>query len=439
MLLAALATAACDDAKRGTPEDAEPAEPSTPKPGTKPGTKPADDPAPAVSESPAPPTSKPSAPRPPVVQAPVAAPPAATPSSRFEERVAEMLRVRKTKVTANPGKTAFAHYKAKRYREAVPLFGAAAVARPTEYKPAFNMACAAALLGDERTAEYALAEALRRDRPTVTAKARKDADLDAMRDTEWFDELLAGNPHGGGVPDEGDDAERGPRKAAFARTWFGSNCADLDIKTDNRRCWDEYLAGDFAFGAPLSLSTTLDIDLSPPAAGPVPKGRWRRVKEKVDIRGVAKTMGVRGGFGLDPVDCESPSDLIPFDDSCPFYRPGFWWPTDELVLLVIPHTQRRTPVTPRTLTLAQWDGAAWKAVTIDSILGDHEIGGAWNLTSGLLLRPDGFEFWTWAAGNADDSDPLELPYLCRIGWHDGALRQACALNWETQFDPFHRD
>ncbi len=226
-------------------------------------------------------------------------------------------------------------------------------------------------------------------------------------------------------------------EATLAPGWYEKHCADLTWAPKDRRCWDHYLIGTFDFGDPLVFDKELTLELPDP--GPMPKKRWRRVKAKINVRQIAKAMGVRGGFGLSPDRCEGPAGLIIFEDECPFYRPGFWWPTDDQVFLVIPHSVRISPVTARTITVARKEGETWKATTIETTLPGHAAGGSWILGSGPLLRGDGLEFWTWAEGWLDGTDEREETYICRIGWHGGALRQACAKDWTTQFTRFHQD
>ena len=362
---------------------------------------------------------------------PEPAPEPAPEKDEFEAHVAKLLADTGAKPGADPGKEAWAHYKAKRHAKAVPLFGAAALAKPDAYKPAFNMACAAALAGDGDSSRIALAEALERDRATVTTKANKDSDLASVRGEAWFSELLAERP----TPDEPEPDDPDDPIAKLESSWYGKNCSDLDPHTKSQRCWDEFLVGEYAFEA-LSFETTLPLP-ELPEPGSMPKSRIRRVKAKLDFKAIAGAIGARGVFGLDPDKCEAPERLPEvYDDDCPFYRPFYWWPADDQVLLVIPHTVRRSPVTARTVTIAKQVDGQWKSTTIDSLLDDgfntHLVGGSWELLSGPILRGDGRELWTFAEGFDGDSGN-QAPYLCRIRWETSKLHWACRVDWEHQF------
>ncbi len=392
-------------------------------------------PTPPVVEPPAPPAAPPTPVSPPTPTPPAA--PAAAPVS-FATQVATLLDERGITVGAEPMAAAWKHYKAKRYDQAVALFGAAALKPDAGYKPAFNMACAAALGGDEHWAELALTEALDRDRPRVTAKIETDADLESIRDALWLTALLGTHPDGGDPPEDPSELDLDAEELADPRTkfemsWYGVNCQDLDARNSLKRCWDEYLVGEYSF---TKLDFIHELPLPElPDPGSMPKSRWRRVKAKLDYKAIASAIGARGVFGLDPDRCKSPRRLPPniYGDECPFYRPGYWWAADDQVFLVIPHTERRSPVTAKTVTIARKIDGQWKGATIDSIKDGHRSAGAWNLFSGVLLRGDGGELWTWAEGGIDGGDDDEQdidPYLCRIRWHEGSLQRACRTDWE---------
>lgn len=350
----------------------------------------------------------------------------------FEAHVTKLLADTGTKPGPDPGKEAWAHYKAKRHAEAVPLFGAAAVAKPSEYKPAFNMACAAALAGDEENSRIALTEALSRDRTTVAAKANKDGDLASIRTEPWFSELLA-EPKDSDEPEEPIDPD--DPIAKLESSWYGKNCSDLDPNTKNQRCWDEFLVGDYEM-KPLVFDVAIPLP-ELPDPGSMPESRMRRLKAKLDFKAIATAIGARGVFGLNADSCEAPERLPEvYDDECPFYRPFYWWPTDDEVVVVIPHTTRRSPVTARTVTIAKQIGGTWKATTIDSLIengpSSHLVGGSWELRSGPILRGDGRELWTFAEGDDGDTSS-QSPYLCRIRSQSGTLQWGCRLDWEHQF------
>jgi hypothetical protein len=185
------ATAACDRgaadpsaaAAPAKTEPAPPVAPSDPTPMAKPAGKPITTPA-ARTE--------------PVV-APVVAPPPAIPPEPEQESFA-MLVERLSKglpPTDDPYAAGFARYRAKAFDEAMPLFALAAQRDLVAWKHPFNLACAAARSGDQTIARLALIEAVRRGGASVVAKARRDADLEAVRSSAWFEPVLRGET---GVP-----------------------------------------------------------------------------------------------------------------------------------------------------------------------------------------------------------------------------------------------
>ncbi|MBL4686802.1 MAG: hypothetical protein JKY37_19550 [Nannocystaceae bacterium] len=96
--------------------------------------------------------------------------------------------------TEEPSKTAWSHYKAKRYDKAQSNFAQAALSDPA-WKHPFNLACAAALGGEEAHTRLGLVEAVSRDSGAVSGKARRDADLAGMRTKDWFEPVLRGEAY----------------------------------------------------------------------------------------------------------------------------------------------------------------------------------------------------------------------------------------------------
>ncbi|HLT35833.1 MAG TPA: VCBS repeat-containing protein [Enhygromyxa sp.] len=94
----------------------------------------------------------------------------------------------------DPSATGWTHYKAKDYAAAIPYFAQASLAEPGPWKHPFNLACAAALAGDQQLARLGLSEAVSRDREATANKARRDADLATVRDQPWFEPTLRGEP-----------------------------------------------------------------------------------------------------------------------------------------------------------------------------------------------------------------------------------------------------
>lgn len=91
-----------------------------------------------------------------------------------------------------PSATAWAHYQAGEYLEAVPYFARVSAIQPSEWTHPFNLACAAALAGDEQLAKLGLTEAVARDREATASRARSHVDLVTMRDKPWFEPTLRG-------------------------------------------------------------------------------------------------------------------------------------------------------------------------------------------------------------------------------------------------------
>ncbi|MEM6993312.1 MAG: hypothetical protein AAF721_22560 [Myxococcota bacterium] len=129
----------------------------------------------------------------PGTDAPSAAEPA--PPAEPAPTVSPLERLARSKPeAADPSKTAWGHYKAKRFTEAQPFFAQAALADRVAWKHPFNLACAASQAGDEDVAKHALVEAVSRDATAVPTKARKDDDLAAVRSKAWFEPVLRGEP-----------------------------------------------------------------------------------------------------------------------------------------------------------------------------------------------------------------------------------------------------
>jgi hypothetical protein len=79
----------------------------------------------------------------------------------------------------------FAHHQKKEWAVARALFEKAAAADPTFALPAFNLACAAARMGDAALGDTALRVAILRD-PAFKERARTDEDLESLRSAPWF-------------------------------------------------------------------------------------------------------------------------------------------------------------------------------------------------------------------------------------------------------------
>lgn len=89
-------------------------------------------------------------------------------------------------------KTAWSHYKAEEFDEAVAFFAQAALTERGAWKHPFNLACAAARAGQPELSRLGLREAVARDAAAAVAKARKDKDLASVRSESWFEPTLAG-------------------------------------------------------------------------------------------------------------------------------------------------------------------------------------------------------------------------------------------------------
>ena len=86
------------------------------------------------------------------------------------------------------GGRGFGELKGENYEQAASFF-AKAQAISEAWKYPYNLACARAR-GGLGGVEEALREAIERGGGEVEAKARRDADLDAVREQAWFEELI---------------------------------------------------------------------------------------------------------------------------------------------------------------------------------------------------------------------------------------------------------
>jgi hypothetical protein len=171
---------ACD--KPGANEQAKDAE-AKPKPSDE-AQPPAGEPSKADPSAPAADASKP-APEQPAADEPEPAKPT-TPALTLESLANSVER------SDDPSATAWTHYKAKDYAAAIPYFAQATLAERDPWKHPYNLACAAAMAGNDDAARLGLEAAVARDREGVAAKARRDADLAAVRDKPWFEPTLTG-------------------------------------------------------------------------------------------------------------------------------------------------------------------------------------------------------------------------------------------------------
>jgi hypothetical protein len=188
LLLGLVATSACDPASPPSTSGEDPprtAKADAPAPPT---------PAPAPASAPAE-ARQPSEPNAPVAKpepVPEVPPPSTSPAvdETFDALVARL--VEGLPPTSDPGAAAFVHYRAEEFAKAQPLFALAARQDTGAWKHPFNLACAGARGGDEAIARVALIEAVRRGGATVVRKAERDADLESVRDREWFLPVLRG-------------------------------------------------------------------------------------------------------------------------------------------------------------------------------------------------------------------------------------------------------
>lgn len=119
--------------------------------------------------------------------------------------------------TSGASTLAWKHYKAEEFEEAQRHFVLASLFEPTHWKHPFNLACASAMAADEDMTRIALAEAVARDPVRAAAKARKDSDLQEVRELEWFEPTLRGTVGAGEpLPDEDDVAPSEPLSAGGA-------------------------------------------------------------------------------------------------------------------------------------------------------------------------------------------------------------------------------
>ena len=86
---------------------------------------------------------------------------------------------------------AWDYYRAHEYEAAGRLFTQLGEREPEVWKHHHNAACAAALRQDERAAQLALVESLRRGGANARKKAKRDEDLASLHEQPWWSELLS--------------------------------------------------------------------------------------------------------------------------------------------------------------------------------------------------------------------------------------------------------
>lgn len=87
--------------------------------------------------------------------------------------------------------TGMKHHTKNDFARSAELFRKASFADPNAKLPAYNLACALALLGDETEGKAALARAIALD-PKVKERAPKDKDFAKVLDKAWFKSLVGG-------------------------------------------------------------------------------------------------------------------------------------------------------------------------------------------------------------------------------------------------------
>lgn len=178
----ALVLASC---KAGDPPAAE----AAPIVATTPTPTPTAEPAPAATPTPTP-TPTPTATPTPKAPEPTAAITPVDPAARFPLAIAAL--VGATSPPVVDAKAVWADYEAGRFAEAQRGFAALALAETKPWKHPFNLACAAARAGNEDIARVGLVEAVRRGGEAAVDKARRDADLAAVRKAAWFEPVMNG-------------------------------------------------------------------------------------------------------------------------------------------------------------------------------------------------------------------------------------------------------
>lgn len=150
------------------------------------------EPAPAPTPADASPAAPPVAP--PSITPPPAPPPPSTPTfdpgAAFAAAVAALLAGAEPSIAADS--QAWIDYRAGRFLEAQRGFASVALADPKQWKHPFNLACAAARGEQDAMARVGLREAVRRGGDAAANKARRDADLERLRDAPWFEPVLRG-------------------------------------------------------------------------------------------------------------------------------------------------------------------------------------------------------------------------------------------------------
>ncbi len=322
-------------------------------------------------------------------------------------------------------KTAWTHYKAKRWPQAAKFFARVA-ARSTEWKHPHNLACALAKAGQPDAAHIALQESLRRGGDTARASAKRDKDLTSLRAQPWFAQLIepTGTNEQAAEPDQPDlnEDEQAP-----------PNCPPGVKFDDQHYCWIDTLA-EFVFEE-VVFDTPIALELDPPKR---PKNHWVTARGKIPRADIRTALGIRNASETHELWTMTQLMEVSWEhEDSPQQRDNrsaafFWWPEAATPILVIPQKQRTGRARVEGLILAKQTDKGWQATNLATATPKQlDIGGNQLLKSGWMLRFDGLELLTLTEISYDQSeDPPTDPYFCRVRWEDGKLAQACTKTWK---------
>ena len=417
----------------------------------------ADSPAPAKATAPSTPASgdpelvTPTA-TPTIAPAPPPEPAPPPPESEFDALLVRVSGLPEPRRASEPSvdevsKTAWAHYKARRYEGAAREFARLA-ARDSTWKPAHNLACASAKLGQLDDARVALAESFARGGEAAKASAKKDSDLVEVRAQPWFDALLTGaakpstptldpSDADDDDDDDDDDGDDDDEPNWVERSSWPPSCPPDLKSTDDHWCWTDVIAT-FTF-AEVVFDKPITLDLEVPA---MPASRpWAPAKGKISMKDVRAELGiahtteaadaydvpeVMAGDGLDPLEDEG------FDT-----KPFFWWPDPSAPILVMLQRQKLGKMRFYGVILARKSAKGWQATNLEVVKASQDPSGSnADLESGIGFRVDGLELFTISqqAWSFDRDIPAAERWLCRIRWDQGKLVRGCVDQWTT-FDP----
>ncbi len=331
-------------------------------------------------------------------------------------------------------KTAWSHYKAKRYADAAQQFARVA-ARDGQWKHAHNLACASAKLGKLDDTRVALAESFARGGDAAKASANKDADLVDARAQAWFDALSTSPPAPNPSPEPSEPSE--DDEDTISRDAWPPSCPPDLRSTDEHWCWRDVIAT-FTFSE-VVFDRPITLDLAVPTRPT--KRPWAPVKGKISMAEVREQLGIQSTTETyetrDAPEVMFGEELNPLEENGVDTKPFFWWPEPNTPILVLLQRQKLGKMRFVGVILARQTAEGWRAVNLEVVTAKQDTAGSnLDIESTIGFRSDGLELFTLSQQGLqfdDESAPSER-WLCRIRWEQGKLARACVDRWSV-FDP----